>query len=97
MVLIQAGRGLMLHTLLSSAWIKTTDALTVYGAGTLIFDQYGRIKYHVQRPLNDGQWQLRRLSYLAGLDNGELDLRNPLAQLHRQRAWQVGPLREEQA
>ncbi|QVM98806.1 MULTISPECIES: hypothetical protein [unclassified Pseudomonas] len=79
------------------AWIKTTDALTVYGAGTLIFDQYGRIKYHVQRPLNDGQWQLRRLSYLAGLDTSELDLRNPLAQLHRQRAWQVGPLREEQA
>lgn len=72
------------------AWIKTTDALTVYGAGTLIFDQYGRIKYHVQRPLDDAQWQARRLGYLFGQDGVAPDPRNPFAELHRLRAEQAG-------
>ena len=47
-------------------WLHTTTPFTVYGAGTLIFDQYGRIKYCIQRPLSDTRWQVRRLEWLYG-------------------------------
>ncbi|MDD0977447.1 hypothetical protein [Pseudomonas fontis] len=74
------------------SWMKTTAALTVYGAGTLIFDQYGRIKYHIQRPLDDAQWQTRRLTYLLGPDPahnfGATGDARHFAALHRARAMQ---------
>ncbi|MFD2645414.1 hypothetical protein [Pseudomonas japonica] len=49
-------------------WMKPIDEVTVYGAGTLIFDQYGRIKYYIQRPLSDAAWQIRRLRWMYGID-----------------------------
>jgi hypothetical protein len=63
-------------------------SLTVYGGGTLIFDQYGRIKYHVARPLADQDRQSKRLTYLweNGLIETAVDKRNRFAVLHRQRA-----------
>lgn len=68
--------------------VQTTTELTMYGGGTLVFDQYGRIKFHVQRRLDDGAWQLKRLEYLMA--NGELASDNgegsSFAELHRLRA-----------
>lgn len=70
------------------AGVKTTTRLTIYGGGTLVFDQYGRIKYHVQRPLNDGNWQKRRIEYLLEQGMvGQADTEvNPFAEVHRMRA-----------
>jgi hypothetical protein len=39
--------------------------LFLYGGGTLIFDEWGRLKYHVHNRLNDTARQSRRLKYLA--------------------------------
>ena len=72
------------------AWLKTTDEVTVYGAGTLIFDQYGRIKYHIQRPLDDTRWQVRRLEWLygPGTDATPAGALADLTRIHRARAMQ---------
>lgn len=52
-------------------WLKPVDEVTVFGAGTLIFDQYGRIKYYIQRPLTDTAWQIRRLQWMYDIDAQE--------------------------
>ena len=43
----------------------------VLGGGTIVFDQFGRAKYHHRKDLRDTARQLRRLNYL--LDNGLFD------------------------
>lgn len=72
------------------AWLKPTTPFTVYGAGTLIFDQYGRIKYCIQRPLTDARWQVRRLEWLYGPGSEGADPGSAadLTRLHRARAMQ---------
>lgn len=72
-------------------WLKSTTPFTVYGAGTLIFDQYGRIKYCIQRPLTDARWQVRRLEWLygPGSDAVEPGSAADLTRIHRARAMQV--------
>lgn len=69
--------------------LTVKSRITVYGGGTLVFDQYGRIKYHVSQPIRDGKWQAKRLSYLleAGLDVGA-DQSLPFAEIHQLRASQ---------
>lgn len=54
-------------------------AITVRGGGTLIFDQFGRIKYHVKRRLIDPERQSARLLYLYS--TGQLDTK-PNRRLH---------------
>lgn len=68
--------------------MPTNAAFTVYGGGVLIFDQHGRIKYHVAQPLDDIERQSRRLAYLweEGLIEVPIDRRNRFALLHRRRA-----------
>jgi len=39
--------------------------VTIYGGGTIIFDQWGRAKYHQRKPLFDWKRQQRRLDYLV--------------------------------
>lgn len=51
-------------------------SLRIFGGGTLIFDQFGRAKYHVTRPLADWDHQFRRLDYLAR--NGFYDTKRRL-------------------
>lgn len=68
--------------------MSSRQRVTVYGGGVLVFDQYGRIKYHVARPIADAKRQAARLDYLWR--NGYIErydeARNAFAQLHRQRA-----------
>jgi hypothetical protein len=37
----------------------------VFGGGTLIFDQFGRLKYHIHKPLGDWGRQARRMDFLV--------------------------------
>lgn len=39
--------------------------LTLFGGGTLVFDQFGRAKYHIRKPLDDWRRQADRLAYLV--------------------------------
>jgi hypothetical protein len=68
--------------------MSTRQRVTAYGGAVLVFDQYGRIKYHIERALDDSDRQAKRLKYLW--DNGHLDRyddqRNRFADLHRARA-----------
>ncbi|MEO5845922.1 MAG: hypothetical protein ABIQ33_13905 [Caldimonas sp.] len=61
--------------------------LTVYGGGTLIFDEYGRIKYHVAQRLEDGPRQAARLDYLWKNDliGSARDSGGRFADMHRNR------------
>jgi hypothetical protein len=40
--------------------------LNIFGGGTLIFDQFGRLKYHHPKPIFDWDRQQRRLDHLVG-------------------------------
>jgi hypothetical protein len=62
--------------------------VTAYGGGTLIFDQYGQIKYHIRQPLDDVARQTR---YLANVLDGSteataFDRRNRFALAHLARS-----------
>lgn len=67
--------------------IDANTSLTVYGAGTLVFDQYGQLKYHIARSMTDARWQRRRLEYLFGGPDEDPEIGNVLANLHRLRAY----------
>lgn len=68
------------------AGVDTTTPLTIYGAGTLVFDQYGQLKYHIARCMTDGDWQTKRLNYLFGTPPEDPEIGNAFANLHRMRA-----------
>jgi hypothetical protein len=67
--------------------MPTTQPITAYGGGTLVFDEYGRIKYHIAQRLSDGKRQSERLRYLweRGLLDEPKDARNRFANMHRKR------------
>lgn len=67
--------------------MPTTQSVTVYGGGTLVFDEYGRIKYHIVQPVADAERQSRRLAYLweHELLDQPKDARNRFANMHRRR------------
>jgi hypothetical protein len=47
------------------AGIAPDTKLQLWGGGVLVFDQFGRAKYHVRKPIGDGERQRRRLEYLV--------------------------------
>lgn len=64
-----------------------TTRITAYGGGALVFDHYGRLKYHIAHPLKDGPRQLRRLVHLYGGATGNIMTDDErLRSLHRARA-----------
>lgn len=62
--------------------------VTLYGGGALIFDEYGRLKFHVRNYILDAARQTPRLKYLweYGYFNTTSFDTNVFARLHRQRA-----------
>jgi hypothetical protein len=60
--------------------------IRLYGGGTLIFDEYGKLKYHVSNKLNNRERQGRRIEYLwrFGFYRDPASFRN-FANLHRRR------------
>lgn len=61
--------------------------IRITGGGTLIFDEYGKLKFHIENRLDDGERQSQRLEYLWGYGyyRNPASFRN-FASLHRQRA-----------
>jgi len=60
--------------------------VTLYGGGALIFNEYGRLKFHVRNRVNDEERQTQRLKYLwefGFLKSGPAAFR--FSSLHRQR------------
>ena len=51
--------------------LKPATELQVWGGGVLIFDQFGRSKYHQTKPLDDWPRQQRRLEYLVSQGLGD--------------------------
>lgn len=68
--------------------MPTTQSVTIYAGGTLVFDEYGRVKYHIAHPLNEEARQQRRIEYLwgGGYFDTTAEPRDHFAALHRQRA-----------
>ena len=63
------------------------EEIRLSGGGALIFDEYGRLKYHINNSLENAVRQSRRLEYLwrYGFFKNRSAFRN-FASLHRQRA-----------
>jgi hypothetical protein len=68
--------------------MPSTQRITAYGGGIIIFDQFGHIKYHIEHRLDDTARQAARLEYLwrTGQLNAQQDGRNQFSNLHRSRA-----------
>ncbi|MFA5964434.1 MAG: hypothetical protein WC804_10490 [Sphingomonas sp.] len=63
----------------------TRSSVDLLGGGIIVFDQYGRVKYHIANRLLEGRRQRQRLEYLR--DTGQLagrgdDSRNQFANMH---------------
>jgi len=67
--------------------------IKLYGGGTLIFDEYGRLKYHVSNRLNNRERQSRRIEYLwrFGYYRDPSSFRN-FANLHRKKRLASEPM-----
>jgi hypothetical protein len=63
--------------------MPTEQQLTIYGGGTLIFDESGRLKYHVRNRIRNERRQNPRLQYLW--DQGTLSGKKSFAALHLER------------
>jgi hypothetical protein len=51
--------------------IQLDTKLQLWGGGVLVFDQFGRAKYHVGKPIGDGDRQRRRLEYLVAHEQAD--------------------------
>ena len=68
--------------------MTSRQSITAYGGGTLIFDQYGRVKYHISHPLFDRERQGARLEFLwrTGYFERSQQVRSRFSAIHRSRA-----------
>ena len=87
---------------------QSDDIIPLYGGGTLIFDEYGRLKFYIHNLLKNPKRQQRRLDHLfangilperasdrsASLNQGSRRSRD-FSSLHRLRGFDAGNPREE--
>lgn len=68
--------------------MSPNQEVTLYGGAALIFDEYGRLKFHVNNRINHAARQTPRLKYLweYGFFNRKAFTENAFARLHLQRA-----------
>ncbi|MEK6335533.1 MAG: hypothetical protein AABM67_11335 [Acidobacteriota bacterium] len=68
--------------------MQPDQEVTIYGGGSLIFDEYGRLKYHVSNRLSNSTKQTPRLKYLwkCGYFQDPDSAQNAFARLHLGRA-----------
>jgi hypothetical protein len=68
--------------------------VTIYGGGSLIFDEFGRVKFHVRNRILNPERQTRRLKYLwkygyfepsLAADGGGLHSERRFAEMHKKR------------
>ena len=72
--------------------------VTLHGGGTLIFDEYGRLKFNIHNRLDNSELQGRRVADLwryGALASGSLKRRR-FSYIHRQRAMNAPVLSPEQ-
>jgi len=83
--------------------VRAPDAMApsaevkLYGGGALIFDEYGRLKFHVRNSILNADRQTSRLESLwrhGYFEKGAAAL-SRFASLHRRRAMDLPPLRKE--
>ncbi|HXQ37738.1 MAG TPA: hypothetical protein VN843_27260, partial [Anaerolineales bacterium] len=67
--------------------LAASREVTIYGGGALIFDQYGRLKYHISNRVDNVARQTPRLKYLwkCGYFDVASETRNAFARLHLNR------------
>lgn len=89
------------------AGLLPDDVIPLYGGGTLIFDEYGRLKFYVHNSLDNAKRQMRRVEHL--LSRGALPERDAVtgfglgpeagardfSRIHRLRAFDAGDPLEE--
>jgi hypothetical protein len=75
-----------------------TQKVRLYGGNTLIFDEYGHLKYNIHNRLNNASRQSRRLKFLweyGFFDQKAVALRR-FSSMHRQRALNLVSKRSEE-
>ena len=73
--------------------LKTEESIMLFGGGVLIFDEYGRLKYHVHNHLDRPKRQTKRLQQLYdyGFFSDKTDHAFGLARMHRLRSLNPSP------
>lgn len=76
------------------------DIIPLYGGGTLIFDEYGRLKFYIHNSLDNQTRQIPRLRHLFAYGvlperRGGNGRQRDFSRMHRLRAFDVGDPREE--
>ena len=68
----------------------------LYGGNTLIFDEYGRLKYNIHNGITDAVRQTDRLKYLweAGFFSAGASELHKFSNLHMRRAIDLGVLQD---
>jgi hypothetical protein len=74
-----------------SAEIPPEQEITLYGSGTLIFDEYGQLKYHVKNNIFSQRNQAPRIKYLweSGYYTNPAFTKNLFSRMHLGRALSV--------
>jgi hypothetical protein len=72
--------------------------VTIYGGGNLVFDEYGKLKYHIRNRIFQARIQSARLKYLwaTGYLSNEAFRENLFARMHLQKALGIPMKRKEQ-
>jgi len=72
------------------------EEISLYGGGVLVFDEYGRVKFHILNRVNNKERQSNRLYWLAEFGYFRRGAKSRgFSELHRMRALNIPTYREE--